>query len=339
MRVAKLTLPVNVQRFFAVNFSLRKSLLVLLLSALFFGATGRVCAAEASITVDAKTGYILEKFQADKKRQIGSVTKIATAMVVLDWSARQGGDLAQVAVIPPAALVGTATNPIGFQPGDTITLRDLLYAALVQSDNVAAYALADHVGRALESQLPPTGEAARGTPADYFVRQMNALAQHLGMLRTRFLNPSGIDNHEKPYSTAADVARLARYAMNNAGFRFYVSQTEREIEFGRGPQRLRYLLRNTNELLGQENVDGVKTGSTARAGDCLVLSAARPSEVVQQGDTTLITPRRLIVVVLGSPNRFAEGAALLQRGWQLYDRWAAAGRPIDPKEILGGPNE
>jgi serine-type D-Ala-D-Ala carboxypeptidase (penicillin-binding protein 5/6) len=295
--------------------------------------------AQSAIIVDDKTGFILEKFQADKKRQIGSVTKIATAMVVLDWAAKQGGDLAQVAVVPqiPASEVGM--NGVGFQPGDTVTLRDLLYAALVQSDNVAAYTLANHVGHALLEKFPAANGPARGSAVDYFVLQMNALAQHLGMLRTRFLNPSGVDAKEKPYSTAADVARLTRYAMNNAGFRFYVSQKEREIEFGRGPARLRYLLRNTNELLGRDEIDGVKTGRTERAGDCLVLSAARPSEVVQQGTTTLITPRRLIVVLLASPDRFGEGEALLARGWALYDRWAAAGRPIDPKETLGGPNE
>ena len=123
--------------------------------------------------------------------------------------------------------------------------------------------------------VPPSGEAARGTPVDYFVLQMNALAKHLGMERTRFLNPSGIDGKEKPFSTAADIARLTRYAMNNAGFRFYVSQKEREIEFGRGSGRLRYLLRNTNELLGRDNIDGVKTGRTQLAGDCLVVTAAR----------------------------------------------------------------
>jgi D-alanyl-D-alanine carboxypeptidase len=179
----------------------------------------------------------------------------------------------------------------------------------------------------------------RGTAVDYFVLQMNALAQHLGMLRTRFLNPSGIDAKEKPFSTASDVARLTRYAMNNAGFRFYVSQKEREIEFGRGPSRMRYLLKNTNELLGRDNIDGVKTGRTERAGDCLVLSAARSPEVVQQGAGSLITPRRLIVVLLASSDRFGEGEALLSRGWALYDRWAAAGRPLDPKQVLGGPNE
>ncbi|HEY3663848.1 MAG TPA: serine hydrolase [Chthoniobacterales bacterium] len=321
-----------------MNF-LRKTLCLLVIPAFLLGAATSACAAEAAITVDAKTGFVLEKVQAGKKRQVGSLTKIATAMVVLDWSTKQGGDLAQVAVIPPAAFAGASENNVGFQPGDTITLRDLLYAALVQSDNIAANTLADHVGRALLSQVPPSGEAARGTPVDYFVLQMNALARHLGMERTRFLNPSGVDTKEKPYSTAADIARLTRYAMNSAGFRFYVSQKEREIEFGRGAERMRYLLRNTNELLGRDDIDGVKTGRTARAGDCLVISAARPSEVVQQGTTTLVTPRRLIVVVLGSPNRFGEGAALLARGWSLYDSWAAAGRPMDKGEVLGGPNE
>lgn len=318
--------------------SFRKVPLTAVFVALFCGVAMPLQAAESSITIDAKTGCILDKFQPDKKRQVGSLTKIATAMVVLDWAAKENGDLAQVAVIPEAAFAGSSENNVGFQPGDTITLRDLLYAALVQSDNIAAYTLAAHVGRALEALGPPGG-TARGTPVDYFVLQMNALARHLGMERTRFLNPSGFDGEEKPFSTAADIARLTRYAMNNAGFRFYVSQKEREIEFGRGPGRLRYLLRNTNELVGRDSIDGVKTGRTQRAGDCLVLSAARPSEVVSEGAKAIVIPRRLIVVVLASPDRFGEGAELLKRGWALYDRWAAAGRPLDPRKALGGPNE
>jgi len=318
---------------------LRKSAPMALLLALALGGATSLRAAESSITIDAKTGFILEKLQPDKKRQIGSLTKIATAMVVLDWAARQGGDLAQVASIPPEAFVGSSENNVGFQAGDTVTLRDLLYAALVQSDNIAAYTLADHVGLALQRLVPPSGEATRGTPVDYFVLQMNALAKHLGMERTRFLNPSGLDGKEKPFSTASDVARLTRYAMNNAGFRFYVSQKEREIGFGRGSGRLRYLLRNTNELLGRDSIDGVKTGRTQFAGDCLVVTAALPSEVAQQGTSTVVTPRRLIVVLLGSPDRFGEGAALLARGWSLYNRWAAAGRPIDRKETVAPSNE
>jgi len=312
---------------------------VALLLALAWGGATSLRAAESSITIDAKTGFILEKLQPDKKRQVGSLTKIATAMVVLDWAARQGGDLAQVASIPQDAFVGSSENNIGFQAGDTITLRDLLYAALVQSDNIAAYTLADHVGRALQRLAPPSGETTRGTPLDYFVLQMNALAKHLGMERTRFLNPSGFDGKERPFSTASDIARLTRYAMNNAGFRFYVSQKEREIGFGRGSGRLRYLLRNTNELLGRDNIDGVKTGRTQLAGDCLVVTAALSSEVAQEGAATVVTPRRVIVVLLGSPDRFGEGAALLARGWSLYSRWAAAGRPVDRKETVAQSNE
>jgi serine-type D-Ala-D-Ala carboxypeptidase (penicillin-binding protein 5/6) len=323
----------------AVIVFLRKLPVFALALALLSGATPALFAADASITIDATTGYILEKYQPDKKRQVGSLTKIATAMVVLDWAAKQGGDLVQVAVIPENAFVGSSENNIGLQPGDTITLRNLLYAALVQSDNIAACTLANHVGRALQGQLPLSGEAERVTPVDLFVRQMNALARHLGMERTRFLNPSGVDDKEKPFSTAADIARLTRYAMNNAGFRFYVSQKEREIDFGRGAGRMRYLLRNTNELLGRDEIDGVKTGRTTRAGDCLVLSATRPSEVVQQGAGTIVIPRRLIVVLLGSNDRFGEGAAMLNRGWSLYDRWAATGRLIDSKSVLSGPNQ
>lgn len=287
--------------------------------------------------VDATTGHILARQDAGKKRQVGSLTNIATAMVVLDWASKEGGDLAQVATVSPAAVGGSAENHLNLQPGDTLTLRDLLYAALVQSDNIAASTLAEHVGRSLGASLGATAE--RATPVDLFVQQMNALAKHLRMERTRFLNPSGLDTREKPYSTAADMARLTVYAMNNAGFRFYVSQKEREIAIGRGAERLRYLLRNTNQLLGTDAIDGVKTGSTERAGDCLVLSAARSSEVTQQGTTTLVTPRRLIVVLLASPDRFAEGQALLARGWQLYDTWAAAGRPEDPKSTLSSANE
>jgi D-alanyl-D-alanine carboxypeptidase (penicillin-binding protein 5/6) len=310
-----------------------------LVFALLGAGAPRSEAALASITVDATTGHVLARQDAQKKRQVGSLTKIATAMVVLDWAAKGSGDLAQVATVPPAAFLGTTENNLGLQPGDTLTLRDLLYAALVQSDNIAAYTLADYVGHSLTSTLGAGSTNERATDADVFVRQMNALAQHLGMLRTRFLNPSGLDAREKPFSCAEDIARLTIYAMHSAGFRFYVSQKEREIAIGRGPQRLRYLLRNTNQLLGTDAIDGVKTGSTARAGDCLVLSAARPSEVAQQGTTTLVTPRRLIVVLLASPDRFVEGQQQLARGWELYDQWAAAGRPTDPKETLVLPNE
>src|SRR3954467_11264749 len=96
-------------------------------------------AAQAYVIADAQTGYILEEQEGRKKLQVGSLTKIATASIVLDWAERRSGDLNQIITIPQQAFVGTTENNIGFQPGDSITLRDLLYAALVQSDNIAAY--------------------------------------------------------------------------------------------------------------------------------------------------------------------------------------------------------
>jgi D-alanyl-D-alanine carboxypeptidase (penicillin-binding protein 5/6) len=130
------------------------------------------------------------------------------------------------------------------------------------------------------------------------------------------------------------MARLTRYAMNKPSFRFYVSQKERRISFNRAGHQLNYVLRNTNELLGKMGVDGVKTGTSARSGQCLILYANRESEVVRNGQMETVYPRHLMVVLLGSTNRFGEGEALLQRGWQLYDQWAASGRLADPKKLL-----
>jgi serine-type D-Ala-D-Ala carboxypeptidase (penicillin-binding protein 5/6) len=311
-------------------------LLFIALTALALLANFRTAvAAQAFIVVDSQTGYVLEEQKGKDKRQIGSLTKIATAAVTLDWAEHKGGNLNQAVIIAPQAFVGTLENNIGFQPGDVIALRDLLYAALVQSDNIAAYTLADYIGSQIESVVPVTS-GSKMTPVDVFVTQMNALAKQLKMERTRFVNPHGVDENVKPipYSTAEDVARLTRYAMNKASFRFYVSQKERQISFHRGGRELHYLLRNTNELLGAHGIDGVKTGRTARAGDCLVVSANRESEILKQGENVTIFPRHIIVVLLGSSNRFGEGTQLVARGWQLYDQWAAAGRLADPKKML-----
>jgi D-alanyl-D-alanine carboxypeptidase len=312
-----------------------RRLFIALLALALLGNIRAAIAAQAFIIIDSQTGYVLEEQKSKDKRQIGSLTKIATAMVALDWAEHGGGNLNQAVIISPQAFVGTLENNIGFQPGDIIALRDLLYAALVQSDNIAAYTLADYVGSTLTSSVPAAGES-KVAPMDVFVGQMNALAKQLKMERTRFVNAHGIDEKVKPvpYSTAEDVARLTRYAMNKASFRFYVSQKERQISFRRGGRELHYLLRNTNEMLGTHGIDGVKTGRTARAGDCLVVSANRESEIITQGQGVTIFPRHIIVVLLGSPNRFAEGTQLIARGWQLYDQWAAAGRLVDPKKML-----
>ncbi|TCO88410.1 D-alanyl-D-alanine carboxypeptidase-like protein [Chthoniobacter flavus] len=298
------------------------ALVALLFTLLAVAVPGRAEEAAAYAVTDSTTGFVLDQYRGDKKLPIGSLTKVATAMVVLDWSAASNSNLDQVATVPGDAAQIASSQGTNLQPGDRVTLRDLLYAALMQSDNVAALTLADHVGQAI---------GGGGRPVENFVAQMNALARTKGMRNTKFLNPHGLDNLERsvPYSTADDLAKLTAYAMANSAFRFYVSQRERKItifSFSTGGQSA-YLLRNTNELLGINSIDGVKTGTTARAGQCVIISAARTPESRQEGETHVITPRRLNVVVLGATNRFANAQALLARGWQLYDAWAAAGRP------------
>jgi D-alanyl-D-alanine carboxypeptidase len=288
------------------------------------------------LVVDSQTGHLLIEQNAREKRQVASLTKIATACVVLDWAEKKGGDLNQVATITEQAFVGVEKNEVGWQTGDVVSLRDLLYAALIQSDNLAANALAIRVGETLGS-IAPVASNTKVTPTIIFVSQMNALAKQLGMDHTRFVNASGFDYKERPmpYSTTIDLARLTRYAMNKASFRFYVSQREREISFSRGGKQLHTVLKTTNDLLGTDGIDGVKTGQTARAGECLILSANRPSEVIKNGDNSAtIFPRHLIVVILGSNDRFGDGERLVRQGWQLYDQWVAAGRLVDPKKML-----
>jgi len=332
--VANQAATIKVLRFYVAVTISRRFFIALFSLALSLPAGWAAQAAPAYAIVDSQTGFVLDQQEAKQKRQIGSLTKVATAMVVLDWAEKRSGDLNQLATIPPEAFAGTGENLIGFQPGDTITLRDLLYAALVQSDNIAAFTLANRVGEALQSIVPAS--SGNATPIGIFVSQMNVLAKTLRMDRTRLVNPHGLDDNARslPYSTASDLARLTRYAVNKAGFRFYVSQKERQISFNRAGKKHGYMLRNTNELLGTNGVDGVKTGRTARAGDCLILSANRESQIIKEGPKTAVIPRHLIIVILGSANRFNEGSQLLARGWQLYDQWAAGGRLVDPNKTL-----
>jgi D-alanyl-D-alanine carboxypeptidase (penicillin-binding protein 5/6) len=289
-------------------------------------ANAQQTTAAAYVVVDHQTGHVLDSLNSSKKLPISSLTKIATAAVVLDWAQASNQNLDQLATVPALSSELQNSRGLGLAPGDKISLRELLYACLLPSDNAAAETLADHVGRSLggESSQPPIVS---------FVSQMNALARKLGMRNTRFLNAHGLEGLEwrRPYSTAQDVAKLTVYAMSNPAFRYYVSQETRRIVIRRRDgQSSEYRLRNTNELLGKEAIDGVKTGTSKNSGQCLVISAARPPEAYKEGDTFYTIPRRLEVVVLGSQDRFTEASGLLKRGWKLFDRWVAEGRPLEP---------
>ncbi len=305
---------------------MRKGIAVL---ALLLSVCPGLRAVESYVIVDELTGYVLESQDRDDKRQIASLTKVATAMVVLDWAKLSSAELGQTVAIPADVMAVGGVNPTGFRPGDLVSLRDLLYAALMSSDNIAAHTLAFHVGRRL-----PNADGLG--PEKNFMAHMNGLAQKLGMKRTRFLNPSGLDNVDGslPYSTAEDLARLTRYAYEKPSFQFYVSQKTRDIQLNRGGQMLSVTLRNTNPLLDQDGIDGVKTGRTAKAGDCIILSADRVAESRQEGDQLTVIPRRVIVVLLGVRDRSLEGSVMMRKAWQLHDQWVAGGRQITKADTL-----
>lgn len=279
--------------------------------------------AENWITVDNETGCILEEHGRNNQVSIASLTKIALAMTLLDWSKISKTSLDSIVEVPANAAPQGAANPFGLQEGDRVTLRDLLYLSLLVSDSEAARAIAYNVGQRLPNtlQLDPIGN---------FVSHMNALADELQMKHTLFLNPSGLDmpvGQTQPYSTPADLARLVRYAYSKPGLAFYVAQKSREVHVERKGKTFSLKIENTNKLLGIDRIDGVKTGSTAMAGECVILTSEKDPEVKKVGNTVYTAPRRIIVVLLGSPNRFQQGLAFIRRGWSLYDSWASQGRP------------
>ena len=147
---------------------------VFLAGAVFIGlaAESPAQSAAAYAVTDSNTGHVLLASNPEKKLQIGSLTKIATAAVVFDWLDLRHGDIGQIVTVP-AQNFPQGPNPLGLQPGDRLSLRDLLYAALMQRDNIAASTLAEHVGETLPAP------SDRDAPVIRFVAQMNALARQL----------------------------------------------------------------------------------------------------------------------------------------------------------------
>jgi D-alanyl-D-alanine carboxypeptidase (penicillin-binding protein 5/6) len=305
---------------------------VLFAAVLSFSPVAR--ASESVMVVEAYSGKILVASEASAKRPVASLTKIATATVALDWATATNSDIATLEITCPqtVTLVG-GPNPMNLQPGDRISLRDALYSALLGSDNLAALTIADHVGREL---LVRRGK--NGDPVAEFVAEMNRLAKGLGMNRTRFANPHGLERKgAKAFSTAADIARLSIYAMRRNAFNYIVRQPSRQISVSGATGKRGYTVKNLNELIGEPGVLGVKTGTTAVAGPCVSVCMDRDPLVRQKPDGSKgVTPRRLIVVVLNNPDRFNRARTLLNQGWGIYDAWLSAGAPVeDPKrEIL-----
>jgi len=236
--------------------------------------------ARSYLIVDGRTGEVLAARRAHARMPIASITKLMTVLVALEHARLSD----EVTVKSSAAGVGESS--VGLQPGERLTVRELVEAALIQSANDAAYALAAGVG---DGDL------------DSFVRRMNAKARKLRLRDTHFVRPDGLDA-PKEYSTAADVTRLARIVMRKPAVRQIVRSRTETISGGR-------VLNTWNDLLGAfAGLIGVKTGHTGDAGWCEVAAVRRPGYTVY-------------ATILGSPSREQRNrdlATLLRWGVSRY---------------------
>ncbi|KKU03374.1 MAG: hypothetical protein UX99_C0034G0003 [Candidatus Amesbacteria bacterium GW2011_GWB1_47_26] len=223
--------------------------------------------------LDQNSQTVLLQKSADDEVFPASTTKMMTALVVLD-----NFSLDQTITVIRSYPIG---QNVGFKPGETLTVEQLLYALLVQSGNDAAEILAENL---------PAGRQV-------FIDLMNAKAAQLNLAHTRFANPTGVDESGH-YSSAADLARLAGAALKNPEFARIVS-TENTIV-------ATHVLTNVNQLLGKiPGVLGVKTGFTDGAGQSLVTLINRDNHPV-------------IMVVLGSLDRFGDSEKLITWVYSNY---------------------
>jgi len=241
--------------------------------------------AERAILVDADSAEVLFEKNADKAMPMASITKLMTALVVLD----EAKDLSKTVKIPKSATqLDYDSSQVGLTPGEHMTIRDLLEAMLVHSANDAAIALAEEVGGS----------------RDMFVREMNEYAQRLGMTNSSFANASGLDQ-EGGAASARDISFLLREVYRHPLIGDF-SNIQSDVVYSE--EGTPYYLKATDKLLasGIGQVLVAKTGNTDLAGPSFALMAK-------------VDDRDLIGVVLNSADRFGETERLLRYGVQAYD--------------------
>jgi serine-type D-Ala-D-Ala carboxypeptidase (penicillin-binding protein 5/6) len=228
-------------------------LLLFSISTPYVGANGFSVSAQSAILMEQESGRVLFEKNAHKQLRIASITKIMTAILAIE-----SGKMNEKVKINKNA-VGVEGSSLYLKLGEKIKLEDLVYGLMLRSGNDSAVAIAEYVGGSLEG----------------FVYLMNQKAQELGMSKTVFSNPHGLDDHEKHYSTSYDMALLTRYAMQNKEFRkINGTKTYRSPQDGESWDRI---WQNKNRLLTQlyKYSTGGKTGYTKRAKRTLVSTAQK----------------------------------------------------------------
>jgi len=228
--------------------------------------------AEAAILIDGKTGNVLYEKNAEKKMYPASTTKIMTAIIALEKVTA-----GEISLEQPVTYTETANSTmaldgsnIALKVGETMTLGDLLKGLLLASGNDAAAIIAENISGSI----------------DAYVELMNKKATELGLKNTHFVNPHGLHDSEH-YTTAREMAIIAREAMKNEEFRSIVECAHIRLAATNMSEERYYI--NTNNLVSRmrypyyfyDKATGIKTGSTTEAGYCLVSSAAdKDKEVI-----------------------------------------------------------
>jgi D-alanyl-D-alanine carboxypeptidase (penicillin-binding protein 5/6) len=234
--------------------------------------------APAAILVDADTGRVLWTKHPYERRKIASLTKIMTATLAL----REVPWTSTVTIDKRATQVPLVKE--GLRTGERVKAWKLFYSLLLFSGNDDAAQLAISSAGSVHA----------------FLRQMNAEARRLGLRDTHFNTPSGVIDHDN-YSTPWDLAALTRYAFRNPRFDKLVRTRHIQVRWSRPTNSKIYI--NNNFLLREyPGANGVKTGYTGASGWCLAASATRHG-------------RRLIAVVLDSPNIYGDARRLLNLGF------------------------
>ena len=252
--------------------------------------------ADRWIVYDADADVVLASWDADAEAPMASVTKVLTAMVVIDSE-----DLDTLVTIPEFA-TGTRGSSAGLVAGEQWSIGDLLIAMLVRSGNDAALSLGYHVG---------------GESISAFVDMMNAKADELGLDNTQFANPNGLD-HADHYSSARDLLSIIIASQEYPDIQ-RISRI-RIVKMPEGPDGESRTFTNTNKLLGAyPGTLGIKTGDTPWADKVLLGVTEREG-------------RRIYSVVMGSDDHFSDTRELVDWAFSTYsigDRWL---RPLYSQE-------
>ncbi len=212
--------------------------------------------AKAALIVEVNSGKIIYENNAKIQNYPASVTKILTAILTIE-----NCKLDDIATVSKNAVShipeGYVVAPLSF--GEEMRVEDLLYALMLKSANDAAYVLAEHVGGSVEG----------------FAEMMNKKAKELGCKNSHFVNPNGIHN-DSHYTTAYDMYLISKYAMKNEKFAKIVSTYKYTLPATNKYSKKDRIMENTNSFINpkskyyNENIKGVKTGTTLQAGNCLI---------------------------------------------------------------------